>query len=283
MIHDARARQVAASQAAIDYATDELEKSLADARAELAIERERLFGQQIRAAHAELNAERRQQSRLTHELTVFQTDYPAKIKAKLQTLNLARQELSLVMEAVEQAREDIAEAKHDIDRWHRRANSRLPLYGKHGKEIPGHRFFSFSKADLRSAHQRRETAKLSLDDARSERDAVKSRIRGCQIEIRALNAERNLRRKLIAAGHSCASIRQHLYGVRVEIERLEAQAQAILQSERQFCEDGPQARSLLAIKAQISGQFARRKERMALFDTPEERARRRARCSDQTA
>lgn len=78
MIHDGRARQVAASQAAIDYATDELENSLADARAELAVERERLFGQKIRAARAELDAGRRQQSRLTHELSVFQTDYPAK-------------------------------------------------------------------------------------------------------------------------------------------------------------------------------------------------------------
>ncbi|WP_257549173.1 hypothetical protein [Sphingopyxis sp. DBS4] len=283
MIHDGRARQVAASQAAIDYATDELENSLADARAELAVERERLFGQKIRAARAELDAGRRQQSRLTHELSVFQTDYPAKIKAKLQTLNLVRHELSLVVEAIEQARGDVAEAKHDIDRWHRRANSRLPLYGKHGKEIPNHRFFSFSKADLRSAHQRRETAQASLDGARSERDAVKSRMRGCQIAIRVLNADRNLRRKLIAEGHSCASIRRDLDGARVEVERLEAWEQSILQSECQFCKNGPQARSILAIEAQISEQFARRKERMALFDTPEERARRRARYSDQTA
>lgn len=282
-LHDARARRVVASQAAFDYATDNLESSLADARAELALECERLFGQQLRAARAELEVARRQQSQLTHEGSVFQTDFSARIEAKHHTLGRLREELSLVMDAIERTREDVAEAKHDIDRWHRRANSRLPLYGKHGKEIPNHRFFSFSKADLRSVQRKRESAQASLDDARSRRDAVKSKMQFCQIEIRALYADRKLRRKLITAGHSRASILRDLVSSRIETERLEAREQAILQSEQQFCENGPQARSILAIEAQILGQRARREDIMALFDTPEERARRRAGYSDQTA
>lgn len=280
-IHDTKARRDEIARTNRYHPTAELQQDLVEAHACLERESERLFGDRLKLAMMEHATAQRLQDRLVKDLALFNADYQIELARAYAALDHAKRKQSRAMEAVDDAREQLAEASDAIERWHARANSRIPFYGKRGKGIPAHRFLAFSKADLASAQRSRDRAWIAFRAAEDDRDLARSEAAACRSRIGMMKSARSRRRQLIAAGQSSRSIRDDLDQSKQHIDRLSDAERALLKAKQNFFGTGPQALMIARIEAQIIEQDARRAEHLAIFDQPVMRERRRIRFSVQ--
>jgi len=122
---------------------------------------------------------------------LFRRNYKDELKALYAQKNECYERLGVLKDEKSDFISEIQSVRADLRRWHDRADSWLPVYGKRGKEIPKHSFFSMSHGDREYLEDQRDSLSNDIDHVSSQISAIyDDEIGGLKVEIESVKADR---------------------------------------------------------------------------------------------
>lgn len=272
---DREFRRAEIEHAAREFPTDQLQHDLEEARGRLAAELERRFDAPMRANRASLHAIRATEGSLAAELAILGRDHVGELKDAYAELDGLKSKMALAKRRVGDASDDLKRAKGRVSSWHSRSKSRIPIYGKRGKPIPRHSFFSFSHSDLDAAKRDADRAASRIGVAIRDRDRVFAQLKRCGDRIGELKESRAMRRTLLDTGRTRTKILAESAALRSEIVRLTGAEERMQRLRNECVAASGTAMEIGQLLESIREAHARRASRLKLFDSTDARGLRR--------
>ena len=275
-LDDRQARRLELADAELSFPTDDLSASLVDARQRFEAELEQRFDAPMRANRASLAALNARAAALESDHEILTRDHKGELDVAYAELEQLKSRMAAAKSAVNEAYDEMKDAKRRISAWHSRSKSRIPIYGKRGKPIPQRSLFFFSHSDLGSAKRGADRAASEIDDAKRARDRLFRELQECGDQIAELKESRTSRRELIAAGQTRTKVLADRAALQPEIDRLTG-AEGRMQTLRDECvAAGAIASEIAFIMASIRKAQIQRADRLRAFDSADARAARRS-------